>query len=107
MIGAAAVELAGIQKPIIRRRREDNSVIVGTPASTPTYANSDEFFQMFRNRNSSSTYETVPIITEKEEENLYISPVKASFVITAPVVFLGRGTQPPIDETDDLVIFDE
>lgn len=93
--------IAQLQEPVTRKR-EDNIVVVGKAQSASTMPYSTGIFdELFI-----QTATTYQLKSASLNEDVFISPVKRSFMVTAPVVVGGRVIQPPIDE-DDIVYFDE
>jgi len=92
---------AQLQEPVMRKR-EDNIVVVGTAQSASTMPYSTRIFDELFTA-TAATYQAKPPLLD---EDIFISPVKRSFMVTVPVVIGGRVAQPAIDE-DDIVYFDE
>ena len=84
----------------VTRKREDNIVVVSKAQSASTMPYSTGIFEFIQ---TATTYQAK---LPSSNEDIFVSPVKRSFVVTASVVIGGRVVQPPIDE-DDIVYFDE
>lgn len=89
------------------KKREDSYVIVGKSQTSPTAVSINNFFAQPQD-NSLTIYQSVPDtkIDNSDNEGERIFPATRSFIVNAPVVFRGKGIQPPIDE-DAIVYFDE
>jgi len=94
--------LATVQQPVMKKR-EDEIVIVGKKQPSPTVVDINELFERFNDGYSLATYKFVPI--EREDNDLFVSPIKRSLNITTSIIVGGRVVQPSIDE--DIVYFDE
>ena len=102
MIAIAAVSSA--QESNIKNR-EENYVIVGKSRFASSLIYGNDFFEQMGAKNPLATYQqkAVSLINDNQMD---VSPPLRSFTVTAPIIFRGRGVQPPIDE-EDTVYFDE
>jgi hypothetical protein len=89
---------------LLQRRNQDRMVVVARTASTPTAVDFDAILDRIHAETSSTTYRLA--VPRSEPESIDTTPIRR-FILKAPIKFLGKGTQPEIDDDDGLVFFDE
>jgi len=87
------------------KKREDSYVIVSKSQTSPISINANDFYEQMQ-RDSLTTYQSVPTINLDNNDNIFVSPIKRSVTVTGLFVVGGRISQPAIDE-DEIVYFDE
>jgi hypothetical protein len=94
-----------VTKQELTKNRKEGYVIVGKPPTSATAVNTDDFYAQMQ-RNSLTTYQSVPTTNLDNNDDIFVSPIKRSVKVNGLFVVGGRISQPAIDE-DEIVYFDE
>jgi hypothetical protein len=103
MIELSASAATTVGPPELNGRSQDRSFYFYGRGPTATMLGLREISERVQLELSTSTFRLQ--VGELETEAAYPKPNR-SFVLMAPVQFLGKGAQPPIDD-DDYAFFDE